>query len=497
MGRQSLISPAPARSDLERLLTLERELARRREADPLAHMSWLPAQAAYLRSTAKRKDLRAGNQGQGKTTVGAADAIWRALGSHPLRPVPPAPISQWILSPTERSSGICQRKLWELVPKAELAPESPRYDYRKGAFEGKYPKVMFRNGSWIEFRWGGGDVLNLASEKLHHAWIDEPPESERVFNEVQKRVLRTNGDVSLTLTPVNRPVDWLRRRVEDGAVADLHYILSPEHLVFEVGPATGRRMTLEDGTPCDAEWIARLIAETSDQEVPVVIHGEWEFRQEGAYLSKVWTPERMLVERAPAYEYETEIGIDWGDRPGKQIVLDIRVAESAGAGGYPYIHVFNEYVGVSGNETPEDDARGVLDMLASSGVSWSEVRGAHADRAHKAGRPDTKSAQELSRALAHLLGLRDWRSLSPPIRVAKRGQGRGKGSLVTRSRWLHSQMARGNVTIHPRCKRLIEAIPKYTPWKDNDYKDPIDALVYGLDRYIYQGVRHAAAVGSW
>lgn len=485
------------RQELLELLYLERELARRREADPLTRMSWLPAQVAYLRDEAKRKDLRAGNQGQGKTTVGAADALWRALGAHPFRRVPPAPVSQWVLSPTERASGIAQRKLWELVPKAELAANSPRYDYRKGAFEGKYPKIMFRNGSWIEFRWGGGDVLNLASEKLHHAWIDEPPESERVFNEVQKRVLRTNGDVSMTLTPVNRPVEWLRKRVEDGVIHDLHFPLTVDNLVFSHGPRLGHRMQLEDGTFCDADWIGRLIAETSDQEVPVVIHGEWEFRQEGAYLSKVWHPERMISDRPPAYEYEVEVGIDFGDRPGKQVILDIRVADGAGNGGYPFVHVHNEYIGTTGYETPEDDAKGLLEMLGRSHVTWADVKGAHADRAHKAGRPDTKSAQELAKGLAKLLGLRDWRSLSPPVRVAKRGGGRGAGSLGTRSRWLHAQMARGNITIHPRCARLLEAIPKYTPWKDNDWKDPIDALVYGLDRYIYQGLRRTGGIGSW
>lgn len=486
------------RERLHRLVELERELARRREADPLGRMSWLPAQVAYLRDPSKRRLLRAGNQGQGKTTVGAADAIWRALGRHPYRTVPPAPNAQWVLSPTERSSGICQRKLWELLPKDQLAPESPRYDYRKGAFEGKYPKVMFKSGSWIEFRWGGGDVLNLASEKLHHAWIDEPPESERVYNEVQKRVLRTNGDVSLTLTPVNRPVDWVRKRAEDGLLHDLHYALTPEHLVFSTGPMAGRRMVLEDGTPCDAEWIGRLVAETSDQEVPVVIHGEWEFRQEGAYLAKVWHPERMILERPPDYEYECEIGIDFGDRPGKQIILDIRVADGAGVGGYPYIYVIGEYIGRTGYETPEDDARGLLEMLARSRTSWSEVRGANADRVHKAGRPDKKSAQELQQALARQLGLTDWKQLDPPVRVVKRGMGRGKGSVGTRSRWLHAQMARGNLAVHPRCQRLIEAIPRYSPWKDNDSKDPLDALVYGLDRYIYAGaVRSALGVASW
>lgn len=483
---------------LERLVVLERELARRRAEDPLSAMEWLPAQLAFLRSTAKRKLLRAGNQAQGKTTAGAAEGIYRALGRHPYKPVPPAPTFQWAICASEKQSRIVQRKVWELVPRDQVDPTC-WYDPRKGAFVGRYPRLLLRNGSWLEFLTGGGDTTSLASEKLHHGWFDEPPESERVYNEVQKRVLRTNGDISITMTPVNRPVEWVKEKAAVGAkrgqIEDLHFALLAEHLVFA---GSGRVMRLEDGTPMDQAWIDGLIAETSEMEVPVVIHGEWEFRTEGAYFEKVWNPARMVVESMPRGDWAEHLGIDFGDQPGKQIGLYILVDPTGGRGGHPRVHVEDEYVGTTGRETNEDDARGILRMLRERGTKWSKLDGVMSDREHKAGRGDQKSAGDLQRAVAEQLEL-EFHQVKPAVRVAKRGRGRGSGSVRTRSRWLHGVMARGNFTVHKRCERLRAALPKYSPWNDDEWKDPLDALLYGVDKYIYAAERgsRGARVESW
>ena len=476
---------------IERLVAVEREIARRREAAPLDTMSWLPGQLAFLMERHKRKLFRSGNQAQGKTTAGAAETLYRAIGRHPYKPVPPAPTFQWAICSTDQQSGIVQRKVWELAPKDMVAPGSV-YDERKGAFLGKYPSLRLTNGSWIGFRTGGGDTTNLASEKLHHAWFDEPPESERVFNEVQKRLLRTNGDLSMTFTPVNRPVAYIRKMAEDGKILDLHYDLRPEHLRF----TDGRTMRLDDGTPMDSEWIEGLIAETSDMEVPVVIHGGWEFRIEGAYFAKVWNPAQMMRAQPPRGSYEELLGIDFGDRPGKQIVEYLMVDERGGTRGYPHVHAADEYVGDSGRETNEDDARHVLAMLKRHRTKWADLKAASADRAHRAGRSDEKSAAALARAIALELGVEP-RELVPPITVAKRGEGRGGGSVLHRWRWLHGQMARGNLTVHPRCKRLVDALPKASPWSDDEHKDPVDGLAYGVDRYTYEQRRGGAPVEVW
>lgn len=466
-----------------RELALERELERRRLANPLAHIKWSPPQLAFLKCAEKRKLLRTGNQ-LGKTWAGGAEAIWFALGSHPYqRGLPAPPTLQWVICATERQSQIVQKKVWQLVPKAEVA-EGCYYDPRKGAFVGKYARLRFRNGSEIHFITGGGDTTSLASDTVHRVWIDEPPESERVYNEVQSRLIRTNGWLAITLTPVNRPVAWLRALAEKEPkplIKDLHFRLEPQNLVLE----NGEVMRLEDGTPMDEAWIEDLIARTSEMEVPVIRHGEWEFRTEGAYLAKVWDPATMIVDGAPEGRYEELLGIDWGDRPGKQVVLYILVDEEGGRDGYPRVHVEACYTGETGRETVLDDARGTVRMLRAHGTQWANLRSVKADRAHRAKQPGQKGTFEFNRAIAEVLGV-PLETLHPLAVSAKRGPGRGKGSRTTRSSWLHELMAARCFTVNRRCGRLIEAFPKYNPLKDDDNKDPVDALVYGIDEYIYR-----------
>ena len=45
-------------------------------------------------------------------------------------------------------------------------------------------------------------------------------------------------------------------------------------------------------------------------------------------------------------------------------------------------------------------------------------------------------------------------------------------------------MHQGRFGVHPRCKRLVEAIPRYS-MRDDDAKDPVDALRYALDPWIF------------
>jgi hypothetical protein len=214
-----------------------------------------------------------------------------------------------------------------------------------------------------------------------------------------------------------------------------------------------------------------------------MLHGEWEFRVQGAYFAKVWDPDRMVSAVGPKGDVEALLGIDFGDRPGKQVEYLI-LADEHHVSGLPMLYVWDEYVAPPGRELPEHDADGALAMLDRAGLRWLDLRSAMADRPHKAGRGDQKSAKDMQAAVAKRLGI-EYSAVQPPIRVAKAGAGRGAGSVGTRSRWLHQHMARGLVRVHPRCKRLIEAAPKYSPWSDDQWKDPFDALLYGVDRYTF------------
>lgn len=467
------------RADLERLVTVARELNRRKNENPLERVKWLPGQHAFLSSTAKRKMFRAGQQAQGKTWAGAAELIFRMSGDHPFRDdLRGAPIRAWVICGGGEQSQVVQSKVWDLVPRGLLAPGCA-YDQRKGAFLGKYPKLIFRNGSVAEFKSGQSDAINLASGTIDYVWIDEPPESERVYSELLKRLLKRNGDMALTLTPVNRPVEWLRDECEAGRIQDLHFDLTPVNLI-PVGET--EPLVLTDGTVCDQAWIDKIIAETPPAEVPVVVRGGWEFSREGGYFSGAWDAAKGVTANGPTGDVEMLIGVDHGDRPGKQCIYLIAVDERH-VSGHPYVYVVDEYVAMTGHETPEDDARATLAMVRRNGLEWHELKSALGDRVHAPGRGQQKSNRDLQAQIAKLLSTpRDL--LRPQIRTAKRGEGRGAGSVGVRSRWLFHQMVRGCFAVHPRCTALIEALPKYTG-ADDEWKDKLDAVLYGCDSYTF------------
>ena len=45
-------------------------------------------------------------------------------------------------------------------------------------------------------------------------------------------------------------------------------------------------------------------------------------------------------------------------------------------------------------------------------------------------------------------------------------------------------MIEGRFAVHPRCKRIVESLPKYTG-ADDDHKDPVDMIRYSLDNLIF------------
>lgn len=474
------------RAQLERRLRVERELARRRADRPLERMRWLPGQLAFLTCEHHRKLFRSGSQAQGKTTAGAAETCWRLQGNHPFRAVRPPPVRIWAVSGGGEQSSIVQERVWSLVDKSMVAPGFG-YDTRKGAFLGKYPRLRLKNGSEVLFKSGQQDTLNLASGTVDAVWIDEPPESERVLNELVKRVLRTNGDIYATLTPVNRDVAYLRKLCVDEVWRDLHFDFRPEHLRYA---DTGEPIELTDGTVCDEAWLDQVRAETPAYEAPVTLDGEWEFRAEGAYFDGAWDGTRLVRHVTIEATDRVILGIDHGDRPGKQVAVLLVVDDRAE---YPTVGVLDLYRDTIGLASPVDDARGILEMLDRNGVPWSRLHFAGGDRVHLPGDARQKSNRDLAAQLKKLLKLRGALKddqLRPEIRTIKRGEGRGRGSLSVGSRWLFHAMVAGRFVVDPRAAFLLEALPRYT-FVDDDtgYKDVVDAIRYGLDQYIFKWAR--------
>lgn len=487
---------ADLRGLLERAVVISVELADRADRDPISQLRWLPLQWAFLADPYPIKGIRAGNQSIGKSTAMFALLVGHCLGEHPLGDagyvMPPPPVVWWLVIASKNAVDQ-QRKLWDLLPKHELDPRT-EFDPHRGFTPVNAPAILFRNGSVIRLRTGNQDALDFASATLDGVAWDEPPAYPRKFVETVQRVEERGGYVLIAYTPINAPTDYLRELCERGTVHDHWSPLTPEALI-PVGAVEPLRT--RDGRPKDAAYIAekRLLCPVHEQ--PVVIDGEWEMRSVERYftLFREGGADSHVHARAPRHEVDLVVGIDHGSKPGKQIAVLMAVWRDRTD--QPWrVYVVDEYTDTEGTATPAEDAAGVLAMLDRHRVRWGELTYAGGDRVHDPGTPQQKSNRDLSIQLVRQLERRgelpSGGELHPAIRTVKRGAGRGAGSAHYRSKWLYHRTAnRGGFGVHPRCVRVISALRRYD-LRDNEYKDPIDAVVYGLDPYIYGSVPRVA-----
>ena len=457
------------------------ELKRRRIARPLDYIRWTPPQLAFLKDAHSPKLLRTGQQ-LGKTWVGLAEMIFRALGAHPFLEVAPPPIEAWIITVSWSQSVTIMRKFHDLCPRAEIHPDT-EFDPVRG-YRGRHPSVRFNNGSIVRFKTAQQGGLNLASASLSACHIDEPC-SERVYAEILARLRRAgqHAMLGITLTPINGPpVDWLQTLCEAGKVSDHWHKMTPENLT----PVGGAPLRLADGTVCNAAWIEKIRAQTIPREAIVTLDGGWEIRSAGRAL-EAYDETRHVSTIYPVGECKLSIGIDHGDGANfSQCAVLIAVLEPDERSKYPRMYVLDEYVSPN-TTTPDQDARGILLMLAHNGLTWGQIDHVYGDRAYS-GRRNTRSRKsntDLETAITIELGIRS-DSLRPHIRTVKRGADRGKGSVDRGVRALHWAMVRiGHFHIHPQCKRLRQSIDRWE-YRDDINKHLIDCLRYAYTPWIYR-----------
>lgn len=452
-------------------------LRRYAEQRPLQYTRWTRPQLGWLSSSHPRKLLRAGNQ-IGKTWVGLSEVIYRATGTHPYVRTHPPPVEIWIVCTAWAQSVLIMGKFWELVPKHLIRPVN--YSARWG-FGKENPAVEFLNGSIVRFRTTNQGAEALAGSTVHYVLVDEPTDEE-IYRELDRRLMRNAGSMGLTLTPINRPVDYLRELVKAGVVEDHHVRMTPEAFV-PLG--TSRPLTLLDGTPMDQDWIDEQRRTVLGRFQPVVLDGEWEMRIEGQVFDAFDVATHVTAE-VPDVDLVVCIGFDHGDREFAQFASLVGLDVS---GDYPRVHVLDESWS-DGATTPDQDARAAIRMLSRWGWHWRDINHAWGDRVHH-GPYIRKSNRELERAIIRELGSDPAIPLAPRIRQVKTGRGGGRGSEWRGLQWLHHAMLRpGHFTIHPRAKRTIDALQRYD-LSDSDYKHPIDTLRYATWQQAMYGRRSA------
>ena len=466
------------RLQLERIAIAIAELRRRRRDNPINYIDWLPGQHKFLNDASKRKLFRAGNQAHGKTLAGLSAIHFRCTGQHPFLKVPDPPIEAWVICASWSQSQAIQQKFWDLVGKTGALVDGIEFDAKNG-FGAKNPIVRYRNGSVVRFKTTQQGSINLSGATIDLALFDEPPASQRVYSEIQKRLIRRSGTLLLTLTPIGAPCDWLKKQVAAGNLSETWAKLEAKNLI-----PVGRLEPLKllDGTPMDQAWIDGVIAETLDHEVGVVCHGEWEIRTSARVFSAFSTSEHV-TEHMPRGECTISIGIDYGDGANfSQSAILVAVDDS---GGFARVHVLDMLTSEA-STTIDQDAAAILAMLHRNGMSWGSIDQCYGDRVWSGKRSNLakKSNRSMQAAIGQLLQIPE-HQMTPKLQTVKRGQGHGRGSVAHGCRWLHAAMVRpDHFTIHPRCENLIASLNKWNFGNDEN-KHAIDALRYAVDNWIF------------
>lgn len=494
------------------------------EREPTLTWRPLPTQYSFLTSDHPRRLLRAGSQ-IGKTTAGAVDLIAHVTGENAWRPDLSTPafinmggrarlarpgeaggIEAWVICASWSQSVTIQQKIYELLPKHLLHPDT-EFDEVKG-FRGRNPafRVRHKSGGWslVRIKTMGQGGLRLASATIQYAWFDEPPESTRIYSEITKRVMRAGrwGRVILTMTPVNAPVEWIQEAVEADPprIEDHHARMEPHEFCPMVPAGNGRwahgrePLVLAEGTACDEEWIQAQIADTLPHEVPVVCHGEWRMTADAPVfpLFRTTGPESHVTAALPHGRVDILLGIDHGVRTHTQVAILAFLCRGTGPDDPDEVWVMDEYIGQI-ETTEDDDAEGILAMLERQDIRWAELDEVNGDRAHAGqGRGQTvagKSNERLAKALqrhrrARLHGIRA--ELHPRISKAKRGISNRSGSVDEGCTWIHRAMVRGRFHVHPRCTGLIASIQGYDGVPNSPESHAVDGLRYCLRPAIWR-----------
>tara|TARA_R110002110_G_scaffold349256_3_gene559456 strand:- start:83 stop:1531 length:1449 start_codon:yes stop_codon:yes gene_type:complete len=467
-------------SALKRLRSATLDLQESTDDGLINFIKWTPPQAEFHAMAAKRKLLRAGNQ-VGKSVCGLGQVIMSCIGTY--EHSQPPPIEAWVVTTSWAQGVALHKKFWELCPKSALTERSRgAFDARRG-FGKDNPAVVFNNGSIVRFRTSQQGATALSGSTIDLVHIDEPCDEE-IYRELDRRLLRRNGNLIITLTPINKYVGWLKELVDDGIVAEVHARMVPENFV-PIG--SNRPLCLAGGVPMDQAWIDEQRRTTLKRYAPVLLDGEWETRS-ASPVFEAFELGVHVTELIPTKDVKVALGIDHGSgRNFKQIGVLVAVDDR---GENTKVYVIDEAAS-DGDTTPDQDADAYLQMLRRNGLQWHDLDHVYGDKEY-GGRGDglgRKSNRELTRALMRKMHMGAGVPLVPSIRQAKTGRGGGRGSVYRGCEWLHRAMLReGHFTCHPRCTRVLASFSHFD-FRDSDYKDSIDALRYSVWAWSMRGTR--------
>jgi phage terminase large subunit-like protein len=168
--------------------------------------------------------LYIGGNRSGKSWGGVIEDIYWATGTHPYRETPKPPIRGRVVA-VDYVKGIEQIILplfKQFVVPSMLINGSWDDSYSKGE-----RLLTFKNGSTIEFMSYEQETEKFAGTSRHFIHYDEEP-PKNVFDECQLRIVDTNGNFWITMTPVEG-ITWVHSVIYEPTVN------GPDALIIEPG----------------------------------------------------------------------------------------------------------------------------------------------------------------------------------------------------------------------------------------------------------------------
>lgn len=443
------------------------KLAGWRQLDPLAAFQPTPTQLAFLEDTGLRRLLRGPNQ-VGKTETLCADVLDFMLRRDRWQPGRTAqlfgPFEVWVVCSTwDQYRTVC-KKMHETMPEGVLA-EGNTYNERIG-FAGQ--AFTLTNGNLCRFKTQRQEGTGgLESGTLAAAWVDEPP-TEGAWSALSARVMDYGGPLAVCCTPINRPVGWLRDKVEAGEVTDHHLGLTPATCT-----PVGSRISFRS-----AKKIAQFVKDTPAPLRPQRVHGAWEGTSEGRRIW-AWDPEKHLRDHYPPAGWRLAVGMDYGLVAGKMAA--VLVAVNDGESATPSICFMDEAAaGKDETWSALDLARAIKDMLQRNGLNYHDIDVWVGDRSARSYKTSsTMDRKRVSGALRSVYGLgyneAAWIIAGPP---------KDKGSVVISCDIINDALHGGRAWMRVRCKTLAKWAAY---WEGND-RDPLkdvgDAARYAVMKSV-------------
>ena len=457
---------------------------RRSRANPsmsFARYSPGPVHLAFHRDGSRIRLLRGPNQ-SGKTEAGCKEAVDLSLGRGLWRPVSPPPVRGRVVCHSHKQSLTIQRKLWLSIPKGTLDPRT-HFDKVIGFRHGW---VGFKNGSEIRIVTIGQDLLAHASETLDWIWIDEPPTPE-VYAECVSRTIQTGGCVFLTLTPIGRPVGWLRALVEgklpeeleglDGFSGELAHTISEHHYVLSV---------------LDCPWMTQESVKEAISAVPYYdrpqrIGAEWEGLTVGRSFV-AFSPRNIGPGgRSPMEGWKGKgdikvvLGGDHGELASHSFWLLVAYQIDRSGKGLPRlsIRVLGEYANALGADDLED-AQAIQAMVERRGLRLDHIDFGVGD-INTAGK--SKGGRKLNDLMTEHFAVAMGLPPGAPSFVV-RNPWKGSGSVDYGVRVVNNQLRRLDLEIDPECPMMIETCRHWTGESSGLLVHRADTLRYVVTEII-------------